>query len=103
MIIGNTFDAIAKDLSSRKTEKSKQVLIVFCDDVALKYYKRYLSSNKQFILTSFDEINRRGLVGLHYKEFFVLNFITDIESIKDEIETFISYFIERKGEKNATI
>jgi len=98
MIIGNTFDAIVCDLSSRKTEKSKQVLIVFCDDIALKFYKRYFNSN-EYILTSFDEINRRGLVGLRYKEFFVLNFINDIESIKDEIETFISYFIERKGEE----
>lgn len=99
MIIGKTFDAIVGDLSSRKTEKSKQVLIVFCDDIALKYYRRYFNSNKQFILTSFDEINRRGLVGLYYREFFVLNFITDIEDIKDEIETFISYFREQKGEE----
>ena len=99
MIIGKTFDAIVGDLSSRKIEKSKQFLIVFCDDIALKYYRRCFNSN-EYILTSFDEINRKGLVGLRYKDYFVINFINDIGSIKDEIETFISYFREQKGEEN---
>lgn len=97
MIRSETFYNIAYDLNIRKVNESRYVLLVFTDDVALKYYKHYFRSNKNIILKSFDSIKRCGLAGLRYREYFVLNFITSIEDIKNEIEAFISD-LESKGE-----
>ncbi len=97
MIRGEMFYAIAYDLNIRKVKESRFVLLVFTDDVALKYYRHYFRGNKNIILKSFDSIKRSGLAGLRYKEYFVLNFITSIEDIKNEIEAFISV-LESKGE-----
>lgn len=97
MIRGETFYAIAYDLNIRKVNESKFVLLVFTDDVALKYYRHYFRNNKNIILKSFDSIKRSGLAGLRYKEYFVLNYITSIEDIKNEIEAFISD-LESEGE-----
>jgi hypothetical protein len=90
MINGETFYNIAYDLNFRKVNESRYVLLVFTDDAALQYYRHYFRGNKNIILKSFDSIKRSGLVGLRYKEYFVLNFITSIEEIIDEIETFIN-------------
>jgi hypothetical protein len=98
MIMGSTFTLMVKDLYSRKVDYGNQVLVVFCDDIALKYYRNYFRGNKKIILKSFDEILRNGLYGLRYREFYVLNFITSIEEIKDKIEAFISDF--ERGENN---
>ena len=97
MIRGEMFYAIAYDLNIRKVNESKFVLLVFTDDVALKYYKHYFRGNKNIILKSFDSIKRSGLAGLRYREYFILNFITSIEDIKNEIEAFISD-LESEGE-----
>ena len=97
MIRGDMFYAIAYDLNIRKVNDSRFVLLVFTDDVALKYYRHYFRGNKNIILKSFDSIKRSGLSGLRYKEYFILNFITSIEDIKNEIEVFISD-LESKGE-----
>lgn len=97
MIRGEMFYAIAYDLNIRKVNESRYILLVFTDDVALKYYRHYFRGNKNIILKSFDSIKRSGLAGLRYKEYFVLNFITSIEDIKNEIETFIKN-LESKGE-----
>ena len=97
MIRGETFCAIAYDLNIRKVNDSRFVLLVFTDDVALKYYRHYFRGNKNIILKSFDSIKRSGLSGLRYKEYFILNFITSIEDIKNEIEAFISD-LESKSE-----
>lgn len=97
MIRGETFYAIAYDLNIRKVNESKFVLLVFTDDVALKYYRPYFKGNKNIILKSFDSIKRSGLAGLRYREYFILNFITSVEEIKNEIEAFISD-LENEGE-----
>ena len=97
MINGETFYNIAYDLNIRKVNESRYILLVFIDDIALKYYRNYFRGNKNIILKSFDSIKRSGLAGLRYKEYFVLNFITSIEDIKNEIEVFISD-LESKGE-----
>ena len=97
MIRSETFYNIAYDLNIRKVNESRFVLLVFTDDVALKYYRHYFRGNKNIILKSFDSIKRSGLAGLRYKEYFILNFITSIEDIKNEIEAFISN-LESKGE-----
>lgn len=97
MIRGGTFYNIAYDLEIRKVNESKFILLVFTDDVTLKYYRNYFRGNKNIILKSFDSIKRCGLVGLRYREYFILNFITSIEEIKNEIEAFISD-LESKGE-----
>ena len=96
MISGEMFYAIAYDLSIRKVNESSYILLVFTDDVALKYYKHYFRANKNIILKSLDDIKRCGLTGLRYREYFVLNFITSIEEIKNDIETFIKD-LESKG------
>lgn len=97
MIRGETFYNIAYDLNIRKVNESRFILLVFTDDVALKYYRHYFKDNKNIILKSFDSIKRSGLAGLRYREYFILNFITSIEDIKNEIEAFISD-LESKGE-----
>lgn len=94
MIRGETFYKIAYDLNIRKVNESRFVLLVFTDDVALKYYKHYFRGNKNIILKSFDSIKRCGLAGLRYKEYFVLNFITSIEEIKNKIEEIIIKEVE---------
>lgn len=97
MIRGEMFYAIAYDLNIRKVNESRFVLLVFTDDVALKYYRNYFKGNKNIILKSFDSIKRSGLAGLRYREYFILNYITSIEEIKNEIEEFISD-LKREGE-----
>lgn len=97
MIDGTTFYYIVYDLTTRKVNYSKNILLVFTDDIALRYYKYHFRGNKNIILKSFDSIKRGGLAGLRYKEYFVLNFITSIEDIKNEIEAFVSA-LESKGE-----
>ena len=90
MIRGEMFYAIAYDLNIRKVNESRYILLVFTDDVVLNHYRHYFRGNKNIILKSFDSIKRSGLAGLRYREYFILNFITSIEEIKDEIEAFIS-------------
>ena len=96
MIRGETFYNIAYDLNIRKVNESRLILLVFMDDVALKYYKHCFKGNKNIILKSFDSIKRSGLAGLRYREYFILNFIKSIEEIKNEIEAF-SNILESKG------
>ena len=102
MIRGGTFYSIAYDLEIRKVNESRYVLLVFTDDVALKYYRHYFRGNKNIILKSFDSIRRSGLAGLRYKEYFVLNFITSIEEIKDELEMFINKYSGIDGKIKST-
>lgn len=90
MIMGSTFTLMAQDLEARKKQKEKTILLVFTDDITLKYYKNYFRGNKNVILTSFDEMRRKGLVGLRYREYIILNFITSIEEVKDEVEWLLS-------------
>lgn len=97
MIRGETFYNIVYDLNIRKVNESRYILLVFTDDVALKYYRNYFRGNKNIILKSFDSIKRSGLAGLRYREYFILNFITSIEEIKNEIEAFISDLERESG------
>lgn len=52
MIRGDMFYVIAYDLNIRKVNDSRFVLLVFTDDVALKYYRHYFRGNKNIILKS---------------------------------------------------